>query len=196
MTGKLVGVLIGTALALAYSTSARAQPTTVIVVKGSVRDSSGNALSGVIVELWQREQPPKKTPATGPDGSYRIEAPAGPEIDQIRYTRSDLEPGVVERLAGKEDHQIVKVLYKPGTPRSVHAADDQLRAYEKFLFTAIAATKEDQGRLFGQLQELDLLNRLAALPIPGPERPDQELAIDLLKRAKERIVSLYARYGR
>lgn len=164
-----------------------------IVVEGTTQDAKGKPLVGVLVEVFRANEPTREI-ATDSAGWYRFELTPGAQIDEIRYTRTDLDPAMVQRLAGERDQRISKVLYPTGAPRSLQATEDQLQAFWRYLFAAVSASKADRPRLASRFREDRMDARLDKLPLPAPQDPVDRVAVELLSEQKTHLLSLYGRY--
>jgi len=183
---------IGLICAGVLSATRLMQAQSMITVKGVVQDNTGNGLPGVRVEVWRMGQ--AEHTDTLADGSYSIPLSVTTQIDQLRYSRSDLDPTVLTQLSGKSDQQIGKVvLYGTGKPRSIAAIDEQLHVFETMLIQAWTGPRREAG--ISSLRELDAGRRLVALPLPATTTPDVVDILDSLKSRKERLVGLYDKRG-
>lgn len=195
MSRKRITVLIvgiSVTIMLAWQQGAELAPTNTIVVHGTVQDSRGKLLAGVLVEVWRAGKSESVTTAS--DGSYKLVLDSGPQIDQIRYTRSDMDPAVVDRLSGTREQQIAKILYPTGTLRSLKATYEQLHAFESIAVVALSAPIEFRPLLVENLRNMKFQSRINALPIPQIT-PGQTNVVELLASRKEQIQKLYVQQG-
>ena len=91
---------------IAFLLFTAAGPATQIVIKGTVTDSSGNPLSGVVVMI----QGTNITAMTGPDGSYSITA--GPEAKTLVFSLR----GMKQLEEAAQGRTIINVVLEPENP--------------------------------------------------------------------------------
>ncbi len=177
-------------VALVHYSRGRADDPKMIAIEGVVLDSGNKPLEGVQIEVWRGGRPYSAT--TNADGYYKREVPAGLRIDQIRYSRSYLDVGVLVGLAGTGRQWIAIILYKRGQPRSTLAIANTLNAYEHVAFTAIDATKSDLHKtMVTEIRERKYAAHLADVPIPKDSDSNPREAVRMLRDRKERLIQLY-----